>query len=125
MSTERNGWSNARLRRFSSRGGRLDHALLRERLRSARRYRRIAGYFRSSIFEIVGEDIESVELIQIVCNGDLDPRDVALAKSLEVSLKEQLSEGTQALDVLMRRDRYARLFSLLKSGRVEVMVPAL
>ena len=118
------GWSDARLRRFSSRGGRLDHALLRERLRSAKPYRRIAGYFRSSIFEIIGEDIEFVERIQIVCNGDLDPRDVETAKALTVALKEQLDEGTQALDRLLRRDRYARLYSLLKSGRVEVRVVA-
>jgi hypothetical protein len=41
--------------RFSSRRQRLDRDYLSPRLRGARSYRRIAGYFRSSIFELVGE----------------------------------------------------------------------
>ncbi len=39
------------LRRVSSRLTRLDHTLLRERLNGAVAYDRIAGYFRSSIFD--------------------------------------------------------------------------
>jgi hypothetical protein len=45
------------LRRFSSRRDRLDHAYLSKRLSGARSYKRIAGYFRSSIFELVGEEV--------------------------------------------------------------------
>ncbi len=45
------------IRRFSSRRQRLDHAFLSARLKGAKSYRRIAGYFRSSIFELVGEEI--------------------------------------------------------------------
>src|SRR5690606_10990773 len=112
------GWTDAKLRRFSSRAGRLDHALLAGRLKGAKRYRRIAGYFRSSIFELVGEDLEGVEEIQIVCNGDLDPRDVQTAKALEIGLKEQLDQGTDALERLLKRDRYKRLYDLLSSGKV-------
>ena len=48
------------LRRFSSRHKRLDHAFLNERLRNAKSYDRIAGYFRSSIFELVGEEIAQI-----------------------------------------------------------------
>ena len=40
------------IRRFSSRSGRLSHVFLKDRLKGARTYRRIAGYFRSSIFEL-------------------------------------------------------------------------
>lgn len=116
------GWTDAKLRRFSSRAGRLDHALLAGRLKGAKRYRRIAGYFRSSIFELVGEDLEGVEEIQIVCNGDLDPRDVQTAKALEIGLKEQLDQGTDALERLLKRDRYKRLYDLLSSGKVSVRV---
>lgn len=115
-------WTTAKLRRFSSRTGRLDHALLAERLKNAKRYRRIAGYFRSSIFELVGEDIEGVEEIRIVCNGDLDPRDVQTAKALEVGLREQLDQGVDALERLLKRDRYKRLYDLLRSGKVSVRV---
>ena len=48
------------IRRFSSRRERLDHAFLSQRLLGARSYRRIAGYFRSSIFELVGEEIAAI-----------------------------------------------------------------
>jgi len=41
------------INRFSSRRQRLDHAFLSARLKDAQSYRRIAGYFRSSIFELV------------------------------------------------------------------------
>jgi superfamily II DNA or RNA helicase len=117
-------WTDAKIRRFSSRTGRLDHALLSERLKGAKSYRRIAGYFRSSIFELVGEDLDGVDDIRIVCNGDLDPRDVQTAKALEVGLKEQLSEGVDPLERLLKRGRYRRLYDLLKSGRVSVRVVA-
>ncbi len=120
----RQSWSTAQVRRFSSRSGRLDHALLSERLRGAKTYRRIAGYFRSSIFELVGEDLDGVDRIEIVCNGDLDPRDIQVAKALEVGLKQQLDEGADPLERLLKRDRYKRLFELLKSGKVIVRVVA-
>lgn len=115
-------WSDAKIRRFSSRAGRLDHALLADRLRNAKTYKRIAGYFRSSIFELVGEDLDGIEDIRIVCNGDLDPRDVQTAKALEVGLKEQLNDAADPLERLLKRGRYRRLYDLLKSGRVEVRV---
>jgi hypothetical protein len=47
------------IERFSSRG----HALgdvLGKRLNGASRYLRIAGYFRSSLLEVVGEALETV-----------------------------------------------------------------
>jgi len=48
------------IHRFSSRRQRLDHAFLSARLKDAKSYRRIAGYFRSSIFELVGEEITAL-----------------------------------------------------------------
>ena len=51
------------IRRFSSRVGRLSHVFLKDRLTGAKRYRRIAGYFRSSIFELVDEEIEGIDSI--------------------------------------------------------------
>lgn len=42
------------INRFSSRRRRLDHAFLANRLKGAKSYVRIAGYFRSSIFELAG-----------------------------------------------------------------------
>ena len=43
------------IQRFSSRRQRLDHAFLSARLKGAKSYRRIAGYFRSSIFGYAGQ----------------------------------------------------------------------
>src|SRR3546814_18961469 len=70
------------LSRFSSRHGRLSHAYLADRLRGAQSYDRIAGYFRSSIFELVGEEIETIGRIRIVANADLDLEDVEAAQKV-------------------------------------------
>ena len=82
------------LRRFSSRRQRLDRAFLNERLRGARGYRRIAGYFRSSIFELVGEEIAQISTVQVVCNSELDSADVVVAQhARETALRERWNEG--------------------------------
>ncbi len=78
------------INRFSSRRQRLDHAFLRDRLKSAKSYKRIAGYFRSSIFELVGEEIASIDTVQIICNSELDAADVVVSKhAREMALKER------------------------------------
>ena len=59
----------AEIHRFSSSRQRLDHAFLANRLKGAKSYKRIAGYFRSSIFELVGEGLADIPHIQIVCNS--------------------------------------------------------
>ena len=111
------------LRRFSSRRQRLDHAFLNERLRGATAYRRIAGYFRSSIFELVGEEIAQIPKVQVVCNSELDAADVVIAKhARETALKERWNEAAPEVEALLHRDRYRRLHDLLKSGRVEIRV---
>ena len=68
--------------RFSSRRQRLDHAFLNQRLKGAKSYRRIAGYFRSSIFELVGEEIAAIPKVQVVCNSELDAADVIVSRSM-------------------------------------------
>ena len=111
------------IQRFSSRAGRLSHVFLKDRLTGAKRYRRIAGYFRSSIFELVDEEIEGIDSIEIVCNSDLDPRDIKASRlARETALKEKWNEGFDEIDTLMNRKRYQRLYELLKSGKVTVRV---
>lgn len=115
--------SNQFLNRFSSRLGRLSHVFLKDRLTNARTYRRIAGYFRSSIFELVHEEIEAIDQVQIVCNSDLDPRDIRASRlAREMALKDKWNEGIDEIDTLLHRPRYQRLYQLLKSGKVEVRV---
>jgi hypothetical protein len=51
------------INRFSSRRQRLDPAFLAAKLKGAKSCNRIAGYFRSSIFELVGEEIADIPRI--------------------------------------------------------------
>ncbi len=111
------------IRRFSSRTGRLSHIFLKDRLQNACEYKRIAGYFRSSIFELAGEEIIGIEKVRIVCNSDLDPQDIQASRlARESILKEKWNEGTDEIDILLHRSRYKQLYELLKSGCVEVRV---
>ena len=111
------------INRFSSRRQRLDHAFLSARLNHARSYKRIAGYFRSSIFELVGEEIASIASVQIVCNSDLDAADIAVSKhARDSALSERWNRAPSEVEALLHRDRYKRLHDLLTSGRVEIRV---
>lgn len=111
------------IRRFSSRRHRLDRAFLVEKLQAAKSYKRIAGYFRSSIFELVGEEIAHIPEVRIVCNSELDVADIAVSKhARETALKERWNEAPAEVEALLHRDRYRKLFDLLVSGRVHVRV---
>jgi len=114
------------INRFSSRQGKIGHVFLREKLLQARRYHRIAGYFRSSLFELIHEELEGIEDIRVVCNSDLDPRDIGVAKSAQqqaMALKEKWNEGGgDVADAVLQKDRYKRLFKLLKQGNLKVRV---
>lgn len=113
----------SQIKRFSSRRQRLDHAFLAEKLQRAMSYKRIAGYFRSSIFELVGEQIANIPDVRIVCNSDLDAADISISKAArETALKEKWNEISIEVEGLLYRDRYRRLFDLLASGRVQVRV---
>jgi hypothetical protein len=103
--------------------------VLTARLAGAARYLRIAGYFRSSLLEVVGEALESVGEIKVVCNGDLDPYDVKVAKAardgqeaLARTLVSSWQSTEDGLDLLLARERYRRLHDLLASGRMKVRV---
>ena len=109
--------------RFSSLRDRLDHVFLADKLRNAKSYKRIAGYFRSSILELVGEEIESIGNVRIVCNSDLDPADLKVSKAArDAALKERWNELSPEVESLMHRDRYKKLYDLLVSGKVKIKV---
>src|SRR6266436_510126 len=116
------------IERFSSRREALGDVLTK-RLSGASRYLRIAGYFRSSLLEVVGEALEGVGEIRVVCNGDLDPHDVKVAKAardgqeaLARTLVSSWQSTENGLDLLLARERYRRLHDLLASGRMKVRV---
>src|ERR1019366_3393283 len=113
----------AEINRFSSRRRRLDHAFLAKRLKGAKSYIRIAGYFRSSIFELVGEEIAGIAGVRIVCNSELDAADVTVSKHVrETALKERWNQAPAEVEALLHRDRYRRLYELLNNGRVQIRV---
>jgi superfamily II DNA or RNA helicase len=109
--------------RYSSLRERLGETFLAPALKGARSYVRIAGYFRSSIFELVGEEIADIPDVKIVCNSDLDIADVAVSKrARETALKERWNEVAPDVEALLKRDRYRRLYDLLSSGNVQIRV---
>jgi hypothetical protein len=112
----------AEIHRFSSRRQRLHHSFLANRLKGAQSYKRIAGYFRSSIFELVGEELADIPRVQIVCNSELDAADVVSKHVRETALKERWNEAPAEVEALLHKDRYRRLHALLTSGRVEMRV---
>ena len=68
------------INRYSSRKEKLDESFLNKKLKNAKSYDRIAGYFRSSILELSGEDLENIEgKVRVICNSDLNIEDVKAA----------------------------------------------
>jgi hypothetical protein len=111
------------IQRFSSRRQRLDRAFLAPALKGARAYRRIAGYFRSSIFELIGEAIAAIPDVRILCNSELDLTDIAISKAArEAALKEKWNQIPIETEALLHRDHYRQLYSLLTQGNIQIRV---
>ncbi|MGH8718922.1 MAG: phospholipase D-like domain-containing anti-phage protein [Burkholderiales bacterium] len=111
------------LNRFSSRRQRLDSSFLTPRLHRALGYDRIAGYFSSSILEVAGEALESVQgTVRMVCNSGLEARDVITAKAAQAAMRQEwcASHPEQLGD--LSKDRFARVAHLLRSGKLQVKV---
>ncbi|MBK1718769.1 phospholipase D-like domain-containing anti-phage protein [Thiocystis violacea] len=112
------------IRRFSSRVQRLDQSFLAEQLQGARSYRRIAGYFTSSLFEIAHEWLESIPDVRIVCNVDLSPEDLKVAQLREARMLGRWNERSIEAESLLNRERYQRLDAFLaQRGQVIRVAP--
>lgn len=112
------------IRRFSSRTHRLDESFLVEHLKQAVRYRRIAGYFTSSLFEVAHEWIDQIPDVQIVCNVDLHPDDLKVAQVREAKMMGRWNEYEVEVEALRNRARYRRLDEFLeKRGQVIRVAP--
>ena len=110
------------IRRFSSRTERLDKEFLSKALEGAVKYYRIAGYFRSSVFELVGEEIARIPEVKIVCNSELDLLDFQVATGRETALKERWNEVDVEAESMLCKERYRHLDELLRAGNVEIRV---
>lgn len=112
------------INRLSSRTHALDQSFLIEHLKGARRYRRIAGYFTSSLFEVAGELIDQIPEVQIVCNADIQAEDLRVAQVCEAKLLGKLNERSVEIESLLNRERYQQLASFLeKRGQVIRVAP--
>ena len=97
--------------------------MLSQRLAGAVAYDRIAGYFRSSLFEVAGEALDQVQgPIRILCNSDLDPQDVVTAAAAQAALRRSWCECQPQAAPPSAMPRYAALYDALTSGRVTVRV---
>ena len=101
------------IRRLSSRTHRLDVSFLLKHLAGARSYKRIAGYFTSSLFEVAGELQEEIPEVRIVCNVDIRAEDLKVAQLRESRLVGRWNERSLEADALLNRDRYQRLDGFL------------
>lgn len=111
------------IKRFSSRREPLDATFLNKRLEGAKKYDRIAGYFSSSILEVAGEALDSVEgTVRVVCNSQLETEDVKTARAALAAIrKEWCAEEPEKVEE-EARGRYAKLYQYLKSGKLQVRV---
>jgi len=110
--------------RLSSRTHRFHEHFLTPHLKDAVRYRRIAGYFTSSLFEVAGELIEQIPEVQIVCNSDIRAEDLRVAQLAEARLLGRWNEQPIEAESLLNRDRYRQLDAFLKKrGQVIRVAP--
>jgi hypothetical protein len=111
------------INRFSSRKQKLDKSFLNERLVGAKKYDRIAGYFSSSILEIAGESLESVEgTVRMVCNSQLNERDVMTSRAALAAMRKEWCASEPENYGSKAKGRFAKLHDLFKSGKLEVKV---
>jgi hypothetical protein len=111
------------LKRFSSRRHRLDREVLNHRLDGAVSYDRIAGYFRSSLFEVAGESIMNVSgQVRVICNSDLDPEDVTTAAAAQAALRRSWCSGRPEDAPPAALPRYRALYEALVSRKMVVRV---
>jgi SNF2 family DNA or RNA helicase len=112
------------IRRFSSRTHRLDASFLVQHLAGARSYKRIAGYFTSSLFEVAGEALEQIPEVKIVCNVDIHPDDLKVAQLRESRMLGRWNERALEAEALLNRERYRRLDAFLaKHGQAVRIAP--
>ncbi|WP_222423964.1 helicase-related protein [Desulfamplus magnetovallimortis] len=110
------------INRFSSIRESIADSLLNRSLTNAKSYDRIAGFFRSSIFEVAGEALESVSgKIRIVCNSELLAEDVRTAKLANASMRKEWCEGKPE-ELENAANRFKRLYEFLKSGKMQIRV---
>lgn len=110
------------IKRYSTRREDVSNSLLINRLKNARSYDRIAGYFSSSILEVAGEPLGNMQgKIRVICNSGLNVNDVETAKLAQNSMRREWCEFRPE-DLPNPADRFKKLYELLSTGKMEVKV---
>jgi len=105
------------LERYSSRRRPLDVSFLNARLAGAKGYDRIAGYFSSSILEVAGEAIESMNgIVRVVCNSHLSRADIDIARAARAAMRREWCESRPETLGDAARPRFRRLYDSLRSN---------
>ena len=111
------------INRYSSRHIRLDKHYLADKLRNAKSYDRIAGYFSSSVLEVAGEAIDSISgKVRLVCNSQIEQEDYLTATSAAAAMRREWCSVKPEELYLPAAKRLKHLYSLLKSGKLAVRV---
>jgi len=111
------------INRFSSRREKLNTSLLNKKLNGASQYDRIAGYFSTSLFDISGEALDTINgNIRIICNAHLQIGDVRNIKAYESALRKDWCESQPEKIDTKFPERLNKLYQLLKTGKLEVKV---
>jgi hypothetical protein len=76
-------------------------------------YKRIAGYFTSSLFEVADELLVKIPLVQIVCNTDVHTQDWVIARQRESRMLRHWNETNGNEAQLVKGKRYQRLDDFL------------
>lgn len=116
--------------RHSSRRTPIHESVLHARLEGACAYERIAGYFRSSLFEVAGEQLEAVAgPVRIVCNSDIEPEDVKTAVAAQTALRNSWCMGRPEDLPDAAKPRIQRLYDMLTAtlpdGRRKLQIKVL
>lgn len=110
------------IRRYSTRREAISASLLTNKLRNAKSYDRIAGYFSSSILEVAGEAIEQMEgKARVICNSGLDIKDVETARLAQSAMRREWCDFKPE-ELPDSANRFKKLYELLSVGKLEVKV---
>jgi len=85
-----------------------------QHLAGAKSYKRIAGYFTSSLFEVAGEVLVQIPEVKIVCNVDIHPDDLKVAQLRESKMLGRWNARALEAETLLNRERYRRLDAFLQ-----------
>lgn len=111
------------INRYSSRKQNLQESFLSKKLKNAKSYDRIAGYFSSSILELIGESLENIEgKTRVICNSDLNIEDVKTATAAQNAIRREWCSNSPEEEYKNIPKRMLKLYNLLKSGKLEVRV---